>query len=480
MQKFFRSFKVRLFIVIFTICFISSLFIASRIVSSYESKIVEVKTTEAIDEMSSLAEYISNENYFAKGKAGRTQFVDERLYSLASVYNGRVLVMNSNFRIVYDSADSASSAVGKYFSSKEILQCYNSGPTSIIDKEGQLLEIAVPIKLNSQLEANGENVQGILFANIKLTDVYETGAYLAKTARNIELLIALIVAILAIIFSFILAYPFSKVTGQIKNFAAFDEGVIDTTGYVETEDIAIAFNELKVRLKVLDDSRQEFVSNVSHELKTPITSIKVLADSINEQEDVPNELYREFMQDIVDEIDRENTIITDLLSLVKLDKGDAALNISKVNVNEMLELIMKRLYPIADKNEVELILDADQVTAEIDDVKMTLALTNLIENGIKYNVPGGWVNIILEASNQYMTITIQDSGIGIAEEELGHIFERFYRVDKSHSREIGGTGLGLAIARKTILLHRGSIKVDSEVGAGTTFIVRIPLTYVKA
>ena len=240
-----------------------------------------------------------------------------------------------------------------------------------------------------------------------------------------------------------------------------------------------SFNQLFGRMKTIDDSRQEFVSNVSHELKTPLTSMKVLADSINAMEDAPVELYKEFMEDITNEIERENKIITDLLSLVKMDKSAADLNISSININEMLELILKRLRPIAEKQNIELVLETFRpVTAEIDEVKLTLAITNLVENAIKYNRENGWVHVTLNADYQYFYVKVEDSGIGIPEDSLEHIYERFYRVDKSHSREIGGTGLGLAITRNAVLMHRGAIKAYSTEGEGTIFTVRIPLNYI--
>lgn len=207
--------------------------------------------------------------------------------------------------------------------------------------------------------------------------------------------------------------------------------------------------------------------------------MKVLADSLLGQEDVPAELYRDFMTDIAAEVDRENKIINDLLSLVKMDRSAGVLNIEAVNINDLIELILKRLRPIAEKQNVELVLESFRpVTAEIDEVKLTLALTNLVENAIKYNKEDGWVHVSLNADHKYFFIRVEDSGIGIPEDSLEHIYERFYRVDKSHSREIGGTGLGLAITRNVILMHRGAIKAHSKVGEGTNFTVRIPLNYI--
>ena len=230
----------------------------------------------------------------------------------------------------------------------------------------------------------------------------------------------------------------------------------------------------------MDQSRQEFVSNVSHELKTPITSIRVLADSLMGMEEAPVELYREFMTDISDEIDRENQIIEDLLMLVKMDKSaESQMNIGQVNINAELELILKRLRPIAKRGNVELVLESiREVTADVDKVKISLAITNLVENAIKYNRDSGMVRVTLDADHKYFYVKVADTGIGIPEDALEHIFERFFRVDKARSREVGGTGLGLAIAKNVLQMHHGIIDVESTPGEGTTFSMRVPLTYV--
>ena len=192
-------------------------------------------------------------------------------------------------------------------------------------------------------------------------------------------------------------------------------------------------------------------------------------------------MYQEFMRDIAKEIDRENQIITDLLSLVKMDRSGQTMNIRTMNINDLLEQILKRLKPIAEKKNVEMVMETFRpVNAEIDETKFTLAVSNLVENAIKYNHENGWVHVSLNADHKYFYVKVEDSGIGIPEQDQANIFERFYRVDKSHSREIGGTGLGLAIARNAVLVHRGSIKVYSNEGEGTTFTVRIPLIYVAA
>ncbi len=324
-------------------------------------------------------------------------------------------------------------------------------------------------------------MQGVLLISVSTESTQMTLRLLNRNAVLIELALFILIVGIAGGIAYLVTRPFHHVTSEIQKLqAGHYNDKISVPEYWETERISDAFNELYARIRVLDESRDEFVSNVSHELKTPMTSMKVLADSLLMQEDVPAELYREFMVDIADEIDRENKIINDLLSLVKMDKTKADLNIAQTDINALLELILKRLRPIAIKRDVEITLECIRpVTAEVDEVKLTLAISNLVENAIKYNNEHGWVKVLLDADHQYFTVEVSDSGLGIPEEAMDHIYERFYRVDKSHSREIGGTGLGLAITRSAILMHRGTIRASSTVGEGTTFLVRIPLIYVK-
>ena len=186
-------------------------------------------------------------------------------------------------------------------------------------------------------------------------------------------------------------HPFKRLTRKLNAVTAEHiEDEIHETAYTEVDQIADAFNQLLGKIKLLDESRQEFVSNVPHELKTPLTSMKVLADSLVQMPDAPVEFYREFMEDISAEIDRENAIIADLLTMVKLDKTQAEMNIQSQNINELLELILKRLKPIAATQNVEMVFESfREVVAEVDEVKLTLALTNFVENAIKYNKQNG-------------------------------------------------------------------------------------------
>ena len=257
-------------------------------------------------------------------------------------------------------------------------------------QETRYIEIIVPIEEKIDDKAR---IVGVMLTSVS-TDSICQAMSISKTGHFLLEILAMVV-IFGIVFfmSRKMLKPFEKITdaiNEVKN--GFTDEEISVTDYKETEQIGDAFNQMLGRMKVLDDSRQEFVSNVSHELKTPLASMKVLADSLITQEDVPAELYREFMTDIAEEIDRENKIITDLLSLVKMTRTSADMNVETMDINSILELMLKRLGPIATKANVKLIFESRRpVNAEVDEVKLTLALSNLVENAIKYNIEGGWV-----------------------------------------------------------------------------------------
>jgi signal transduction histidine kinase len=316
-----------------------------------------------------------------------------------------------------------------------------------------------------------------MLISVSTNEIAQNARLLENRGLTVTVIASFVMLILGYILAGILVRPFMRVTHAIEDVTdGYQDEAISVPDYTETMQITTAFNQMLSRVRAMDSSRQDFVSNVSHELKTPLTSMKVLADSLNGQDNVPVELYKEFMQDITQEIDRMNLMIQDLLTMVRLDKKAAVLNIERTDVAWIIEAILKRLKPIADKRSITLTFEkVVPVVAEVDASKLELALSNLIENAVKYNVDNGWVRVNLDADRKYFYVVISDSGVGIPEEEQEHIYERFYRGDKSHSTEIEGTGLGLAITKSVIVLLRGVIKVNSRPGEGSTFQVRIPL-----
>lgn len=474
----FRSFRFRIFLLMLVIGIIPSLVVKGGILQNYETRAVNVKISEVQNQFKIIANHLITYNYLQDTSS---EVINAELDQLSNLYDGRVLIINSNFNVLKDTYEISQ---GKTIISEEVIKCFNGETTSNYDKVNGFIEMTIPItETIPGADGEGETtiVRGVMLTSVSTDTISMTLSILSRKALIIDIAMCIALFALAMAISKFLTSPFDKVTKAISEVKeGYTDEALSVPDYEETVHIVDAFNQVLARMRVLDESRQEFVSNVSHELKTPITSMKVLADSLLSQEEVPVELYHEFMQDIAAEIDRENEIINDLLTLVKLDKTNSELNISSVSINELIELTLKRLRPIARKRDIEVVFESNrQVTAEIDEVKITLAFTNLVENAIKYNKEHGYVKVTLDADHQFFTVEIADSGIGIPPESYEHIFERFYRVDKSHSREIGGTGLGLAITRNVILMHRGSVTVSSVLEQGTVFTVKLPLSYIK-
>ena len=475
--KIWRSLKVRLFVIIFLMGSIPSIFVRVGILENYESRAVDVRTSDVQTQLRIIANHLITYNYLQDTSS---EMIGAELEQLSNLYNGRVLIINGNLKVV---KDTYAISEGKTIVSEEVIRCMKGVNTVNYDAVNGFIEITVPIVetiATAEIPEGTEVVRGVMLTSVSTDSIVNTLELLNRKALIVEIIMVFCIFAIALILAQILIRPFDRVSKAISEVKeGYTNEPVSVPDYLETEHIVDAFNSLLERMKALDDSRKEFVANVSHELKTPITSVKVLADSLLAQQDVPAELYHEFMVDIAEEIEREDKIINDLLALVKLDKSAAELNIGVININDLTEIILKRLRPIARKKNIEVtLISKREIIAEVDEVKMSLILTNLVENAIKYNKEQGKVDVTLDADHQFFTVEVADTGIGIPEESRSQIYERFYRVDKSHSREIGGTGLGLAITRSAILLHRGSIKVESVEGEGTVFTVKIPLTRV--
>ena len=465
-----KSLRARIFIIVILVGLIPIFLMKYVILENYENQSIIQKSSLIQSQCQQIIDQVASSGY-VQDVSSNPQ-VDKQLVQLANIYSGRVIIVNSNFRIVRDTYEIDED---KVIISEEVLQCFLGTDSTNYNKENEFLELTLPIK-----NPKTKDTDGIMIVSLSTQDVKDRKDALSNTVLILQWVLTIMILAAAFYLARMLTKPFGKITRSLEEVrGGVTEQEISIPDYTETKLLSEAYNRMLNRMKIQEDSRQEFVSNVSHELKTPITSMKVLADSLLAQDDVPVELYKEFMGDIAEEIDRENKIITDLLSLVKMDKKSADINIQETNINQLIELILKRLRPIAAKKNVELVLESFKpILAEVDETKLTLALSNLIENGIKYNQENGWVHVSLNIDSKYFYVKVEDSGMGIPEEDQEHIFERFYRVDKSHSREIGGTGLGLAITRSAVLMHHGAIKVYSKEGEGTTFTVRIPLKYV--
>ncbi|MBQ9200023.1 MAG: two-component sensor histidine kinase [Lachnospiraceae bacterium] len=394
--------------------------------------------------------------------------LDAEVSLLASIYGGRIFVVGSDYKIINDSMKREN---GKFIISEQLINAMTKDEENIVVEKDSYIQY-----IRQAVDSEGK-VCGFIIVHIskdKMQSINNDVSYELMVAFLIIMILCVIAAYYISSFSVRdLRYINSQM--DIAQNGHLDEPIKEK-GFKEFRNLIGNYNETIEKLADIDSSRQEFVSNVSHELKTPITSMKVLADSLVQNEDADLVMYKEFMSDIVDEIDRESKIITDLLTLVKMDKKSAQMNIEDISINNLLEVILKRVTPIAEQRNIEITYESYRdVVASADEVKLSLALSNIIENAVKYNIDNGWVKVSLNADHKYFYVKVADSGVGIPDDCKSQVFERFYRVDKARSRDTGGTGLGLAITKNVISMHGGTIKLYSESGEGTTFTIKVPL-----
>jgi signal transduction histidine kinase len=306
----------------------------------------------------------------------------------------------------------------------------------------------------------------------------QQGALIASQQKSI-LTITLVLEVIVIVFSLIFAGIFSMRLSKIANsMRILRNGDYDHRLYLPGKDelsfLADEVNDLTSRLQISENKRRQFVSDASHELKTPLATIKLLSDSILQNE-MDEQTIREFVGDIGSEADRLNRMSEKLLDLTRGESIEADHSNEIIRMSPIIRRACHMLEPLAEQKHVQIHIqtEADPPVLIREDDLYQIAF-NLVENGIKYNAECGKVTITLDRNEEFGTLLVEDTGIGIPEDALSHIFERFYRVDKARSRASGGSGLGLAIVRAIIRRNRGEIRVESELGKGTVFTVTFP------
>lgn len=289
--------------------------------------------------------------------------------------------------------------------------------------------------------------------------------------------VALAAILSGMLFSSILTNPIAELTRGIQRMGKGDFSArVPEKGSGEIRHMAQAFNSMSGKLETLEHSRNQFVSDASHELKTPLATMKIMIESLIYQPDMEEELRTEFLSDVNKEIDRLSAIVSDLLTMVRADAHNMKLARQRMSLAAIVKEAAHRLKPLAETKEQQISLDMqDSGDMYADPAKLGQVVYNLMENAVKYTQAGGHIEVSLQRSGRDAVLTVQDNGPGISKENLSHVFERFFRVDKARSRETGGTGLGLSIAQQIVTLHDGTIRAESEEGQGTRFIVELPL-----
>ena len=313
-----HSLRLRIFFVILIVGIIPPLCLKYGVLHFYEEEAISNRSIEIQAQCNSISNQLITYNYMYDTSSEK---VNAELAQLSNIYDGRIIIVDSALRIV---KDTYSLDEGKTIVSSEAIKCFRGENTVHYDKNERYIELTVPV-INSMAN-NGQSIVGVMLVSVSIDSIKATLENLTTKLDLLVMVIVIIVMLIAVMFSKSIVNPFLKMTDSIAEWGeeVDVEAVSKTmTEFTETHLIAESFASLLSKMKSVDKARQEFVSNVSHELKTPLTSMKVLADSLMAMGDAPAELYKEFMTDMSEEIDRENKIINDLLSLVKMDKTEA-------------------------------------------------------------------------------------------------------------------------------------------------------------
>ncbi len=381
----------------------------------------------------------------------------------------RVIVTDDRGLILYDTS-STNPSVGSFALFSELAQALGGNVVfySRFTGEAFMSRAAIPV-----------SSRGTIIGAVYLYE-YDSGAAelvmgLKSNLRSVSIVIAAL-AIVMVLFS--TRALTKRITELVRAIRVVRDGEynyrVEIKGNDELSDLGDEFNNLTQRLQSTEELRRRFVSDASHELKTPLASIRLLADSIAQNDSMPSSMMQEFASDISEEAERLQRISEKLLSLTRLDSETETV-LEPVDVKSVALKTLHLLRPLADECSVRLednLNDGCVILGNGDNIYQIIF--NLVENAIKYNVKDGLVRLLLYEDGGSICLIVDDTGIGIPDEDKPNVFSRFYRVDKARSRASGGSGLGLSIVRDAVLSHGGTIEVQNRQPQGTRFTVTFP------
>ena len=395
--------------------------------------------------------------------------VSEAMNSTETDGVSRTLITDSRGYVLYDTRELGNAARHYVFYTELVEALRRNSCVYCVYEDGAFRSSAAqPVLYRNQV-----------IGGIYVYDYDTEQAALLENLRNNLLRISIAIATLVLMISFLFG---RSLTRRLDNLLAAINSVREgaynqravLSGHDEYTQVAEEFNALVDRLQETEDARRQFVSDASHELKTPLAAIRLLTDSILQNENVDEETVREFVSDIGNEAERLSHITEDLLRLTRLDSGHVE-EPSLTEIEPVLDRVVRMLRPVAEEKDISLFLScADGACVFASPGELHQILYNLVENAVKYNKLGGFVRISTSKDGNVTSIVVDDNGIGIPPGDLNHIFKRFYRVDKARSRDAGGTGLGLAIVNDTVLRRGGTVWAENLREGGTRFVVKLP------
>ena len=462
-----KHISTRIFLTIIFMVFLSVLSLSLIFTTYLKSFYFEEKNQDLL----ARSKFISN--YLDEINISNSDILNNVCKNIGNDTNTRITIIDYNGNVLGDSDKDPLSMdlhTGEFRQEIKLAKSTASYGSSVRFSETiqeQMMYLAYPYNIN------GQSI--IIRTSLSIND-------LNKKINNLYLNLFLALLIISLATLLISYYLSRRLTAPIKNVEnisyKYSKGDFSSRlnefSVVEFNNLAKSLNKMASELDKLEGIRKEFVSNVSHELKTPITSIKGYIEILEDM--IKDKSQRKYLKIMNTNSDRLNNIIDDLLILSRIENVDNAkgLKFKLAPLSNVIDSVVSECAALIDSKEIEIFVNcSNDILINQNSMMMHQALSNLLNNSIKYSQDKSKIYFIVEDTDSYTSIEVKDEGIGINPIHFERLFERFYRVDESRSRDIGGTGLGLAIVKHIILLHNGTIDVQSKEGYGTSFIIKI-------
>lgn len=476
-SKVFNSIRARMVAIYMFVTVAAFLTISLLISNIVEEFLVSQRTQQQTQQTSRLALEVTPDF-----SAGNVETLYELALARAQSMGGRILILDADAVVQVDSASQHNGYRVPYREVREVLLNGADAAhgfhriTGDAEETGLLTpaeETLWAVYYAAPLVENGSYLGALLFSSY-IQDVENSVQDVLDRTTLIFIAIAVFIVVLSFFLSSWLTKPIAELTAAIRTMGRKGGVRVRVHGAGEIAELGEAFNRMSEQIEDHDRIRDEFVANASHELKTPLSAMKILSESMLYQDALDPAMAKEFFADINSEVDRLTRIINELLRLVQEDTKNAPFSLTEGRLDTLVERVMTRLAPLAEKKGIELTGGFAPISCMFEAMRMEQVVTNLIENAIKYTDSGS-VRVRVAREAEAAVFSVTDTGIGIPKEAIGKLFDRFYRVDKARSRSTGGTGLGLSIVKEIVESHKGKIVVESEMGKGSVFTVYLPL-----
>ena len=455
-----NSLRFRLVLLLILIGVIPCVLLRIGMLNSYENRAVSLRTSEILSQAKILANQIVSNDYLENSGSPT---INAQLEQLSTIYDGRVMIISDTFQVVKDTYKLDEK---KTIISEEVIKSFYGEEITKYDSKYRYIEMTIPLVRTDQ-ENESRQVIGVMMVSVSTDSISLNLDYLATNTRIIELICIFTVIFASVIIAGQMVRPFHKMSKSIDEIqTGYGEDALSVNDYTETKLISEKFNKMLGRMKVLDDSRQEFVSNVSHELKTPIALIQGYAEGLVEgmAEDKENRDY--YCGVIMDEAGKMNRMVRQLLTLTALEFGGERLSVERFDLTELIASVISSSGVLLKQNELTVDFDGKEpVYVMGDEFKIEEVITNYLTNAI-HHVGGGEKKIQIRIDHRRdgkeVCVEVFNTGNPIPDEALPNLWTKFYKVDKARTREYGGSGIGLSIVKAIMEMHHKACGVKNH------------------